>query len=339
MPRMAPIMERCIPLDSRADWQEALRGIPHAFGHTWESCYAMHLTSRLPTYLYCFAKADVRIVCPLAERTFGGHTDIVTPYGFSGFVGTRDCPEFPDHWTAFARRRGYVCGYIQLHPAFENGTYFAPHETLHYNHIYVIDLTLSTSALTERLGRTRRKEIERLTGAPDRIIVDRRAATAFFLTTYQEFFRQRNASPAYRFSMETISFLCGLDNTVLVGAGSAGQVEAAALLGYTPYCGEGLFQVSLPGRQRYAVDLVWYRVHHLKGLGVPLFNLGGGIRDNDGVAAFKEQFGAMKLPLRSLRQVYRPDIFEELCRQTGSADQDPAGYFPPYRTPQRASDP
>jgi hypothetical protein len=57
------------------------------------------------------------------------------------------------------------------------------------------------------------------------------------------------------------------------------------------------------------------------------------------VAAFKEQFGGTKLPLRSLRQIYRPDVFEQLCRQTGAVGHDPAGYFPPYRTPSAASRP
>ncbi|HEY7253395.1 MAG TPA: hypothetical protein VIG37_23055 [Methylomirabilota bacterium] len=333
------VTERCIPLDARADWQDALRGIPHAFGHTWESCYAIHLTSRLPTYLYCFTKEDVRIVCPIAERTLGGHTDIVTPYGFSGFVGNRDCPDFPEHWSAFARRRGYVCGYFQLHPVFENRTYFAPAETHQYNHVYVIDLTLDPRELLARLGRTRRKEVARLGEGPDHVIVDRGAATDFFLATYSAFFRRKNAAAPYGFSEETVSFLCGLDNTLLVGAGADGRVEAAALGAYTPYCGEGLFQVSLPDRPRHAVQLVWHRVNRLKALGVPRFNLGGGIKDGDGVAAFKEQFGGTKLPLRSLRQIYRPDVFEQLCRQTGAVGHDPAGYFPPYRTPSAASRP
>ena len=41
---MAP-HQRLIPLENRLEWQMALTGIPHAFGHTWESCHAMHLTT------------------------------------------------------------------------------------------------------------------------------------------------------------------------------------------------------------------------------------------------------------------------------------------------------
>ena len=52
--------QKCIPLDSPAEWKEALVGIGHAFSHTWENCYAMHLTTGFRTYLYCFDAEHVR---------------------------------------------------------------------------------------------------------------------------------------------------------------------------------------------------------------------------------------------------------------------------------------
>src|SRR5690349_14970721 len=105
------VKQECIPLESRGAWNDALQGIRHAFAHTWENCQAMRLTTGHPTYLYCFENAGVRIVCPIAERRFGGYPDIVTPYGFSGFVGTADDPEFPRYWRNFAASRAYVAGY------------------------------------------------------------------------------------------------------------------------------------------------------------------------------------------------------------------------------------
>ena len=75
--------QKFIPLESRVEWQNALQGIKHAFAHTWENCYAMHLTTGFTTYLYCFEAENIRIVCPIAEREFQGYVDIVTPYGLS----------------------------------------------------------------------------------------------------------------------------------------------------------------------------------------------------------------------------------------------------------------
>ncbi len=61
-----------IPLSSPELWKEALQDIPHAFGHTWENCYAMHLSTELPTYLYQFKHGDAKVICPISERSFMG---------------------------------------------------------------------------------------------------------------------------------------------------------------------------------------------------------------------------------------------------------------------------
>ena len=120
---------KCIPIEAPGPWNDALCGIPHAFAHTWESCYAMRLTTGYPTYLYCFENASVRIVCPIAERRSDEGIDIVTPYGFSGFAGTADCTDFPRYWREFVRERGYIAGYISLNPALENRSYYDREES------------------------------------------------------------------------------------------------------------------------------------------------------------------------------------------------------------------
>src|SRR5215216_2711522 len=118
------IRQKCIPLSSPGEWKEALKGIKHTFAHTWENCYAMQLTTGLETYLYCFETGNIRIVCPISERVFQGHVDIVTPNGLPGFVGNSDYPDFSYHWKNFVKRQGYVCGYIGLNPIFDNDTYY-----------------------------------------------------------------------------------------------------------------------------------------------------------------------------------------------------------------------
>lgn len=76
-----------------------------------------------------------------------------------------------------------------------------------------------------------------------------------------------------------------------------------------------------------------YGVNHLKSLQIPLLNLGGGILENDGVAQFKQRFGAKKLALKCLKQVYEPEIYETLCWQVNMDPNDLSGYFPAYRRP------
>ena len=49
-------------------------------------------------------------------------------------------------------------------------------------------------------------------------------------------------------------------------------------------------------------------------MGIPFLNLGGGVRDGDTLAEFKRRFGGLELPLKSLRQIYRPDEYAVLSQ-------------------------
>jgi len=56
------------------------------------------------------------------------------------------------------------------------------------------------------------------------------------------------------------------------------------------------------------------------------------VRPGDAVAEFKRRFGAVEEPLASLRQVYRPDVYQRLCAEAGVSPES-SGWFPPYRAP------
>jgi hypothetical protein len=317
-------------LDAPDEWAAQLRGVRHSFAHTWNNCHAMHLTTGYPTYLFCFETDDIRIVCPVAERARGEHIDVVTPYGFSGFVGNSDCSEFPARWREFVRARRYVCGYVQLNPLWDNETYYAANEAHEYNTVYVIDLRPSLDEIFMRFEKRRRKQVRDAAGVD--IVWDRGRLKEFFLNNYEDFFARRHAAGVYSFTRATIEQLCDADDVLLVGCGSRGTLEAAAMLGCTAYGGDALFQVSVPGGEHHAAALVWSRVEYAKSIGLEFLNLGGGVREHDGIAKFKERFGAVKRPLRCLKQVYDWEIYEHLCHE---AAVDPAsdGYFPPYRRP------
>jgi hypothetical protein len=329
--------QKCIPIDSPAEWKEALEGIEHSFAHTWENCYARQLTTGFDTYLYCFEMNDVRIVCPIAERGFGDYTDIVTPYGFSGFAGNAACPEFPQYWTDFVKDQGYVSGYIALNPVFENTTYFRRHEVHRSNSLYFLDLTLSFDALFANLDRNRKRQLRNWENVFSNFIFDRSALTDFFLMNYPTFIRRVNASSANYFSSETLAFLCNLDNVFIVGAGENKRIEAVYLFAYTSYAGDCLFNVALPEGRHHATTLLWCGINYLKSLKIPHLNLGGGVRDDDDIAKAKQRFGGRREPFRCLKQVYRPEVYEELCRRADSDPTDMSGYFPPYRDPLRPS--
>jgi len=324
--------QKCIPLDSPAEWRAALQGIKHAFAHTWENCYAMHLTTRFTTYLYCFEAGNVRIVCPIAERQFEGHIDIVTPYGFSGFVGNGHCPQFSLHWNQFVEERGYVCGYVALNPIFAADSYFDSKEIYQSNILYFLDLTLGIDKLFSNLHKNRKRKLKDFDKTS--FVMDRDALVNFFLERYPEFLRKVQAPPASYFTSETLTSLCSLHNVVIVGAGTVNKIESVYIFGHTPYAGDCLFNVAAPEGRHYATLLLWWGVNYLKSIGVPLLNLGGGVREEDSIARSKEFFRPIKVPFRALKQVYNQEIYEKLCLQRGRDPTDKTGYFPAYQSPE-----
>jgi hypothetical protein len=325
------VRHQLIPLDAPDEWRNALVGITHGFANTWEHCYAMHLTTGLKTYLYCYEEDSVRITCPIVEREFGGSIDIAKPFGFSGFAGNSACPDFAQHWREFARQRGYVCGYLGLDPLFGDSTYFEPTDAYQHNGLYILDLTPRYDELFANLHMNRKRQLRNWSDVVPSIVLDKRAVTDFFLSNYLDFMRAKNAPSFYYFSRETLAFLASLDNVLLVGAPDAASLESVSVFFYTPSGGEYFINISLPEGRHHAVTLLWYGANYLKSLDVPLLNLGGSSKENDGMAQFKERFGSKKIPLKSLKQVYAPDSYERICRQVGADPHDMTGYFPAYR--------
>jgi hypothetical protein len=291
-----------IPLNSPAQWNAALDGIKHAFAHTWEACYAIHLTTEWKTYLYCFEADEIRIVCPIVEREFRKYTDVVTPYGFSGFVGNKEYPQFSMHWNEFVRQRGYICGYIGLNPYLGSKTYFEPNDLYPSNSTYVLDLTLSSEELFANLSTNRKRQLKNWSNHLPQLVFEKSILRDFLLTHYLDFVRSKGASSVYDFSKDTLSFLLDLDNVLIVGARGTDQVEAVSVFAHSEHAGEYLFNVSLPVGRHHAVTLLWYGVNYLRECGIPLLNLGGGISKDDGVAHFKQRFGATEMSLASLNK-------------------------------------
>jgi hypothetical protein len=321
-----------IPLEQGERWDAALAGVRHGPAHTHGFCRSVQLTSGAPTYLYLWEDGASRVVCALAERGAAAEVDVTTPYGFGGFAMSGDCAGFAAEWRAFARER-WVCGYIALNPLFADARHFARDEVHVHNRLYVLDLSLDPDRLWSRLSRNRRRQLRDWDAGGARLELDRSRLAGFLADSYRAFFERKGAGPATDFRRETVAELAELPDVLLVGAGE-GELEAVAAFAYTPHAADALFAVSRPGGERHSARLVWWGVERLRELGVPYLNLGGGIRAGDDVAEFKRRFGPDEHPLASLRQVYRPDVYDRLCERAGVSPERP-GWFPPYRAADR----
>jgi hypothetical protein len=326
------VKQSLIPLSDRNAWISALHHVPHAFGHTWESCYALHLTTGLDTYLYHLEDNGVHIVCPISEREYKGHIDIFTPYGFSGFISNSEYAPFPQLWEKFALDQNYVCGYFALNSILYNGN-ISLDGTTSDNWLYVLDLNLSLDQLYGNMSNNRKRQIKK--HMVEAITLDKSILKPFFINNFHEFFKDREAGLFSGFSLETLEYLVDLDHVKLIGMLKEGRVEAVSVFAYTEYVGEYLFNISLPDGKAHTVPLLWEGVKLLKELGIPFLNLGGGLKKGDSLSDFKERFGAEKFPLSVLKQVYNKEVFKDLCDNAGVTTQD--RYFPPYRNPQVSS--
>ena len=324
---------RLIPLDSPDDWAATLDRVPHAFAHTWENCHAMRLSTGLRTFLYVWENDGGTVVCPLSVREYAGREDLVTPYGFSGFVGTGAIDAFPPEWKAFATDSGYVCSYVQLNPLFQDSRTFDAAECHVHGSIYAVDLRGPEPALFARLSENRRREVRSAAQPGIEVLMDDERAERFFVEHYHACMRARMASPVYSFAGDTLTALLSSERTFSIGIAAGGVIEAVTLFGWTRTAGDYLFNVATDSGRRHSALLIWEGMKRLKQMEVPVLNLGGGIRAGDGVAQFKERFGGIRKPLCCVKQVFDAEAYGQLCRIAGLDSNPPTAFFPPYHRP------
>ena len=320
--------DRCIPLAERAEWEAALAGVPHVFGHTWGSCQALALGGQ-EAVLYLAEEEGRRLVCPLIERPFEGRLDVATPYGFSGLTGTGPWPGFSDRWGEFAAERGYVAGYLAINALFGDDSYADPATVTVANQTYVLDLSRGIDAVWAGLSTNRQRQLRDWEAGSYEYGGEELAS--FFVEQYPLTMERKGAAERHRFPAATLAALCEAPNTFLVGARVKGRLESVSIFGHSPHAGDFLFNAALPGCAHHSAGLIWSAVHRLVELGIPWLNLGGGMSPGDSLADFKSRFGATPLPMRAVKAVYDPPAYEDLCRRYGADPGDRDGFFPAYR--------
>jgi len=87
------------------------------------------------------------------------------------------------------------------------------------------------------------------------------------------------------------------------------------------------------GGRRFAAALTWWAVQHFHSRALPFLNLGGGMRSDDSLAAAKLRYSPEQRVFRTLKQVFDPALYRQLCARAGREAGDRDGYFPAYRAP------
>ncbi|ULQ52436.1 hypothetical protein [Flavihumibacter fluvii] len=323
------MLQELIPLSEKKAWEECLLGLPHSFGHTWDSNNAMHLSGNHPTFLYHGRFGDTRFVCPIAERSFKGYKDIFTPYGISGFTGNAPIEEFQANWHQFMKDQGYVCAYIAQNPFVPFG--IAPTKTgdRPLRNLYALELEKGVSKLFEALSGGRKGQVKKYAHIQQDIISDKEQLMPFFLSNYHQFMAGKSASDVYDFSNSTLKSLIASPKTSLFGSKRGNRVTAVAMFGEGNIMIDYLFCITLPEGRDLTTALLWHAVNYYQGKEQKLLNLGGGITAGDKLEDYKRRFGGLTTGFGSIRVIYNEDIYFTLCKEAG-IDSLNTDYFPAY---------
>lgn len=281
--------------------------------------------------LFVVESDDSKFVCPFAERSWGGARDIFSPYGFAGFAGIGELALLKAAWRQFAQSNAYVTAFITQNPLVmpEGIDHTWPGIDLAARTLYRIDLSKSEEERLSRVSARTRSGLRQWL-ARTRIEFDQTELAEAFVRLYPAFAERRAMSGLYHFSEEVLHDLVTLPGTHLAGARDAdGDVSCVVLMAATPACGDYLFMASSPTGHVDGAGVLWCGLEALAEQKIPVCNLGGGIREGDGVAEFKRRLGGQPFGLCVIRQIFDAPRYKALCQSAG-CDPDKTDYFPAY---------
>jgi Acetyltransferase (GNAT) domain len=274
---------------------------------------------------------DGVVMACIVRAINGTASDVTTPYGYGGPVGTGSHDRFYELYEEWCRERGIVSTFTRYHPLLENyGS--APHASYSSP---TVGWPLDGDLLAGMHGKHRnvvRKAQKAgvavdVTAAPDDL--------SAFAALYEQTMERQDAAGYYFFPLEYWERLTALGgNLVRFDALAEGEAVASALclrgdrwlhyhLGATA---DSARDLSASNLLLYTAAL-WGQAQHLEE-----FHLGGGAGGKeDSLFAFKERFSP------SARREFwvGKAVHDEAAyrRLSGGAEIDYDGFFPAYRAP------
>ena len=311
-----------IGLRDRADWEKATRevGLP---SQTWAYAWGLAAEGHSPK-LAVVRAGGAEMLLPFLERPFRDRIDVATLPGLSGALLSHDNPAPLAIWTAFARTRGWVSGYIQLALANEELTVTPPDIIRAHNSHFVFDMV--NWDIRTSVGANMRRTLTAGDRLGAQLVIDRDRLAAAFPRLYRQAMVRAGD---HGFGTEALARWFADPDAVAFGAEVSGRIEAAHLGRIRGNAAELHLAGSSDQGRSLQAWLIRRAAETLGASGVRYIDIGGYGRKGDGLHVMKQRLGIAERPMRSLHQIYDPEAFAQLCGQTGA---DPvSAYFPPYR--------
>jgi hypothetical protein len=277
-----------------------------------------------PTFLH----AD-DAVFPCIVRSFRGHLDVTTAYGYGGPVAAGGKADgFYDAYADWCRERGIVSTFVRFHPLYANHRYARIGvEPLGST----IAWRLQGDDLFERLHSHHRRAIRKAQRAELEVSVDESPGLDEFAELYERTMARLGADSFYLFTPEYWASLRNLP-CVLVSARQGGELVASVLcFASKPWVHYHLGASSDEGRSLGANNLALYEAARWgREQGYELLHLGGGLGGRpDSLFEFKRRFdpgGEREFAVG--KAIHDEDVYAELA---GKVTVE--GFFPAYRAP------
>lgn len=329
-----------IPLAARDRWEAALQGIPHGFAHRPEYSAAVASVGGHAAGLWAWQDDRGRAACPLLRRASpGGGFDIATPLGFAGFACAGDTTGLEAAWSGHWREAGALCAYVQLSPWREAadwriGLPGLAGQLSPSRECWLWDLRPAPDALAAAMAPKHRQLLHKWQRESARLCWDAARLRPAFDRLYADFLARRDIGAAYRFTPAAMAELSEAPGVLWVGALDAqGEVEAVTVFLWHGEFADSFLNAATPAGRAHSRGLYWQGALRLRELGVRWLNLGGGLRDGDELARFKQRLGASPRRTLVLRQVFDAAGFERACATAGVAAGVTANAgerFPPW---------
>ena len=318
-----------IPLAERARW-EAAAGESRVPSHAWAFCAALADSGPAPS-LARISNAGSLLIMPFVERGWDNTVDITTITTVSGAAWFDPDPAMIDVWSEYARSRGWVAGYMQLHP--ETDLSRVP-SAVPVNSVFVFDLR-SDDPLAGASAIVRRK-LRRAFAAGAKLCEDRHLIEEASARLYRETMVRVDARDNYAYSEQTLRRWIRDPMSVVFGATTGDGLQACALFLQRGDQAEYHLGASTNAGRGLQTLLLYAGFIRLRQMGVKRLNLGGGVRRGDGLFQFKAKFRGEERWLHAVRQIYRPDVYRRLTYEAAVSPDE--RWFPPYRVRRLAAD-
>lgn len=308
-----------VRLDDPARWAALVAGCGGP-GLTTGYALGLHRSGAVPMLVEVQADGARLLFCAV-EREWEGTLDVATAYGLTGAWMSRPDPRLLGRWHEHAAGSGYVAGYLQLFPGDPHAAALGGEA---HNEVFVAPLGAGPPSARSR---NLRAKIEAALAQGAVICPDGGALVQALVDLYPATMA-RVGAPAL-FPAATLETWAAMPGALLVGARLGERIAAVSLFLVHAGVAEYHLNVASESGRGLAALLLESAFARLPELGARSINLGGGVRPNDGLAAFKRRFGGRALPLLSVRQVYDRPRFLALCERAGTPPE--GGRFPPYR--------